>query len=89
MLSDVDGDSSDSDYDTDDEAFPEPIPANLSPIPGEDLLPGQPAKLDIQQQILFTALLITKCQINLQQIRQSDRNVTADWPRSVYGLGNI
>ena len=41
MSSDDDSNFSDTEYDTEDELFPEPIPANLSPTPGQDLFPGQ------------------------------------------------
>ena len=37
-------------YDTDDEAFSEPIPANLHPVPGQDVLPGQPITMDVNQR---------------------------------------
>ena len=37
----------DTQYDTDDEAFAEPIVANLSPVPGQPLIHGQPVILDI------------------------------------------
>ena len=36
-----------TDYDTDDEAFAEPIPANLSPIDGQNVEPGKPVEFDI------------------------------------------
>ena len=39
--------SDDTQYDTEDEAFAEPIPANLSPIPGQNVPPGQPISFDI------------------------------------------
>ena len=45
-----DYDSNGTEYDTEDEVFPEPIPANLSPIPGQSVSPGQPIKLDINSK---------------------------------------
>ena len=46
--SDDDTDSDDStDYETEDEAFSQPIPANLVPIFGQVLNPGEPIKLDV------------------------------------------
>ena len=46
--SDDNDDSLDStNYDTEDEALSEPIPANLSPVPGQDVHPGQPIMLDV------------------------------------------
>ena len=42
--------SNDTQYDTDDEAFAEPIAANLSPVPGQTLSHGQPIILDINSQ---------------------------------------
>ena len=50
VSSDDDSNLSDTEYDTEDELFPEPIPANLSPTPGQVLLPGQPIKLDVKQK---------------------------------------
>ena len=45
------GDNNDSidasDYDTEDEAFPEPIPANLYPVFGQNPHPGEPLRFDV------------------------------------------
>ena len=37
-------------YNTDDEAFPEPIPANLSPAPDQNVPSGQPIIFDVNQK---------------------------------------
>ena len=36
-----------TDYDTDDEAFPDQNPANLYQVPGQNIHPGQPITLDV------------------------------------------
>ena len=38
-------------YDTDDEIDPQPIPANLSPIPNQNVVPGQPLRFDVNLPI--------------------------------------
>ena len=40
-------DSDATEYDTEDEAFPEVVPANLSPIPDQKVEPGQPLIFDV------------------------------------------
>ena len=42
-----DDESDDTIYDTEDEAFSEPIPANFSPTPGQNVVPGQPINFDV------------------------------------------
>ena len=37
----------DTEYDSEDEAFAQPIAANLEPVSGQIIAPGQPIKLDI------------------------------------------
>ena len=51
IASDDDHDQSNdgTDYDTEDEAFAEAIPANFSPIQGQDVPYGQPLIFDINQ----------------------------------------
>ena len=49
--------SSCTEYSTDDEAFPEPIPVNLYRVPGQDVPPDQPIRLDVNlNQDLTTPL---------------------------------
>ena len=48
---------SDSDYNTEDEAFPEIIPANLSPLPGQNANQGEPLCFDVNLETDLTSSL--------------------------------
>ena len=49
--------SSDSDYDTEDEAFPQVIPANLYPLPGQNVNQGEPVCFDVNLETDLTSSL--------------------------------
>ena len=43
--------SSLSNYETDDEVDAEPVPANLAPVPDQDVAPGQPQIFDVNMSV--------------------------------------
>ena len=47
--------SSLSNYETDDEVDSEPVPANLAPVPGQDVAPGQPQIFDVGRYEFISA----------------------------------
>ena len=76
VTSDDENNLSDSEYDTEDEVDPEPIPANLSPIPGQVLLPGQPIKLDVNQMNQNSSHLPLCMLLNARSIYNKSDNLT-------------
>ena len=48
---------SDSDYDTEDEAFPQVISANLYPLPGQNVTQGEPLCFDVNLETDLTSSL--------------------------------
>ena len=77
----------DTHYDSEDEVFPESVPANLSPIPGQNVPPGQPIELDINSNreqssnmplcLLFNSRSIYNKSDNLREmLRQIGPDIT-------------
>ena len=76
VSSDDDSNLSDTEYDTEDEVFPEPVPANLTPLPGQALLPGQPIKLDVKQKDQHSSYLPLCMLLNARSIYNKSDNLT-------------
>ena len=70
----VDGD--DSEYSTDDEAFPEITPANLFPIPGQNVNPGQPLNFDVNQNADVSSSLPLCIILNARSVYNKSDNLT-------------
>ena len=72
-----DDDSLDSTvYDTEDEAFSDPIPANLCPVPGQDVQPGEPIRLDVNQNHGQSSNLPLCLLFNARSVFNKSENLT-------------
>ena len=75
-------------YDTEDEAFSDPIPANLAPVPGQNVPAGQPIRLDVNMNHNQSSNLPLCLLFNARSIFNKSDNLT-DWARCLHNLGNI
>ena len=73
-ISDDNDESSDSEYETEDEAFSDPIPANLFPV-SEDITPGQPIKLDLNMKDNLSSNLPLCLLLNARSVYNKCKNL--------------
>ena len=78
----VDSDANNSDdsidateFDTEDEAFPEVIPANLSPIFGQNVNPGQPLSFDVDLEADLSSSLPLCLLLNSRSVFNKSDNL--------------
>ena len=63
-------------YDTEDEAFSDPIPANLAPVPGQNVPAGQPIRLDVNMNHNQSSNLPLCLLFNARSIFNKSDNLT-------------
>ena len=73
---DSDDSSNSSIYDTEDEAFSDPIPANLFPVPGQNVPAGQPIRLDVNMNHNQSSNLPLCLLFNARSIFNKSDNLT-------------
>ena len=67
---------SDSEYETEDEAFSDPIPANLFPRAEDDVTPGQPIELDLNMKDNLSSYLPLCLLLNARSIYNKSDNLS-------------
>ena len=63
-------------YDTEDEAFSDPIPANLAPVPGQNVPDGQPIRMDVNMNHNQSSNLPLCLLFNARSIFNKSDNLT-------------
>ena len=77
LLSNASDESSDcSNYNSDEEAFAEPIPVNLYQVPGQTIIPGRPVKLYVNQNQDLSTPLPLCLLFNARSIFNKAHNLT-------------
>ena len=64
-----------SEYNTDEEAFPEITPANLLSIPGQNVTPGQPLNFDVNQNADMSSSLPLCLLLNARSVYNKSDNM--------------
>ena len=73
-INDNNDEPSDSEYGSEDEAFSDPIPANLFPV-SEDVAPGQPIKLDLNMKDNLSSNLPLCLLLNARSVYNKCKNL--------------